>query len=51
MAIIHIHVGRNLVDDVLLDKGSNAHIVTKDLRKWLGFISPKPIFYMLRMAD
>jgi hypothetical protein len=33
MVVIQVNVGRNLVDDVLLDGGSAANIVTKDLRK------------------
>jgi hypothetical protein len=30
---IQIHVGRNLVDDVLLDEGSGANIIIEDLKK------------------
>jgi hypothetical protein len=41
MAVIQVHVGQNLVDDVLLDEGSGANIITEDLRKWLGLPSPK----------
>jgi hypothetical protein len=42
MAIIHVHVGQNLMDDVLLDIGSRANIITKDLRKQLGLPPPSP---------
>jgi hypothetical protein len=31
--VIQGHVGRNMVDDVLLDEGSSANIITKDLKK------------------
>jgi hypothetical protein len=33
MAIILVHVGKNIVEDVLLDGGLNVDIITKDLRK------------------
>ncbi len=35
MAIILVHVRKNIVQDVLLDGGSNVNIITKDLRKKL----------------
>jgi hypothetical protein len=47
MAIIQVHVGQKLVDDVLLNRGFSANIITKDLRKWLGLPSPKIAPYML----
>jgi len=31
MVVIPIHVGKNLVEDVLLDGGSKVNIITKDL--------------------
>jgi hypothetical protein len=39
------------VDDVLLDRGFGANIINEDLRKWLGFLSPKPTSYVFQMAD
>jgi hypothetical protein len=39
-------LGKNLVDDVLLDKGFGANIITKDLKKRLGLPSLKPTFYV-----
>ncbi len=51
MAVIQVHVGQNLVDDVLLDGGFGANIITKDLRKQLKLLLPKPIPYMFWMAD
>ncbi len=33
MAVIPIHVGKNLVEDVLLDGGSSVNIITEDLRE------------------
>jgi hypothetical protein len=32
MVIIPVHVGKNLVEDVLLDGGSSVNIITEDLR-------------------
>ncbi len=51
MAIIPVHVGKNLVEDVLLDGGLGVNIITKDLRKKLGLSIPKPAPYTLRMVD
>jgi len=36
MAINQVHLGKNLVEDVLLDGGSNANIIMEDLKKKLG---------------
>jgi hypothetical protein len=47
MAVIHVHIGQNLVDDVLLGEGSRANIIIKDLRKQLGLPFPKFVPYML----
>ncbi len=33
MVVIPIHVGKNLVEDVLLDGGSSVNIITEDLRE------------------
>jgi hypothetical protein len=51
MVVIQVHVGWNMVDDVLLDENFGANIITKDLRKWLGLPSSKPTIYMLQMAN
>jgi hypothetical protein len=51
LAIIQIHVGRNVVDDMLLDRGSRTNIIDKDLRKQFGLPSTKPTLYVFRMAD
>jgi len=47
MTIIQIHIGQNLVDDVLLSEGFGANIIIEDLRKQLGLPFPKPVPYML----
>jgi hypothetical protein len=35
MAIIQVQIGRNTIDDVLLDGGSRVNIITKQLRTGL----------------
>ncbi len=50
MVVIQVHIGRNLVDDVLLGGGSKANIITKDLRKRLGLPFPKLVPCMLQMV-
>jgi hypothetical protein len=51
MVVIKIQVGKNMVEDILLDGGSNLNIMTKELQKWLGFPSPKLTPYTLWMAN
>ncbi len=51
MAVILVHVGQNLVDDVLLNEGFGANIIKKYMRRQLGLPSLKLAPYMLRMAD
>jgi hypothetical protein len=33
MTVIHVHVRKNIVEDVLLDGGLGVNIITKDLKK------------------
>ncbi len=42
MAIIPMHVGKNIMENVLLDGGSGVNIIIEDLRKKLGLPIPKP---------
>jgi len=49
--IILVHVGKNIVEDVLLDGGSGVNIITKDLRRKLGLPISKPTPYTFRMVD
>jgi hypothetical protein len=51
MVIILVHVGKNIVKDVLLDGGSGVNIITKDLKKKLKLPILKLAPYTLRMAD
>jgi len=51
MAIIQVHMGKYIVEDVLLDGGSGVNIITKDLRNKLGLPILKPTPYTLKMAN
>jgi hypothetical protein len=51
MAIIHVHVGKNIMEDVLLDGGLGVNIIIEYLRKFFKLPIPKPTPYTLRMAD
>ncbi len=51
MAIIQIHIRKNRIEDVLLDRGFGVNIITKQLRLILGLPKPKPTPYNLRMVD
>jgi hypothetical protein len=50
MVVIQVHVGKQLMDDVLLEREFKVNIITKDLRKKLGLLVPKPTPYILKMA-
>ncbi len=51
MAIIPIHVGKTLVEDVMLDARSSVNIIIEDLKKTLGLPTMKLAPYTLRMAN
>jgi hypothetical protein len=51
MVVIMVHVGKNLMEDVLLDGGSSVNIITKDLRKKLRLLILKPTPYIFSMAN
>ena len=51
MPVIQLQIGRNLVDNVLLDGGSGVNIMSEDLRRKLGLPKSNPLPYNLRMAD
>jgi hypothetical protein len=51
MVVFQVHVGENIVEDVLLDGGLGVNIITKDLRKKLGLHISKPTPYTLRMTN
>jgi len=51
MVVIQVQIGRNMIDDLLLDGGSGLNIITKQLKAKLGLPKPKPTPYDLRMVD
>jgi hypothetical protein len=51
MVVIQVQIGKNTIEDVLLDGGFGISIITKQLRLRLGFPKPKPTPYNLRMAN
>jgi hypothetical protein len=51
MAVISMHVGKNIVEDVLLDGGSSVNIIIEDFRKKIRLFILKPTPYTIRMVD
>jgi hypothetical protein len=51
MAIIQIQVGKNIIENVLIDGGASVNIITKNLITKLGLPKPIPSPYHLRMVD
>jgi hypothetical protein len=40
MVVIMVHIGKNMIDDILLDRGSWANAITDELRWNLGLLPP-----------
>ncbi len=51
MVVIQVQVGKNIVEDVLLDGRTSVNIIIKNLITKLGFSKPRLIPYHLKMAD
>lgn len=51
MVVIPIYVGKNLVEDVLLDGRSIINIITDSFKKRLGLHVPSPSPYNFKMVD
>jgi hypothetical protein len=51
MVIIQVQVGKNIVEDVLLDGRASVNIITKNFITKLGLPKPRPIPYHLIMVD
>jgi hypothetical protein len=51
MAIIQVQVGKNTIEDIMLDGGANVNIITENLKTKLSLPKPRPTPYHLRMAD
>ncbi len=50
MAIIQVEIGKNTIEDLLLDGGYGVNIITKQLRLKLGLSKPKLAPYNMKMA-
>jgi hypothetical protein len=51
MVIIQVQVGKNIVEDVLLDGGASVNIIKKNLKSKLGLPKPKLVPYHFRKID
>ena len=51
MPVISICIGKNIVDDVLLDGGSGVNVITEEERRKLGLPKPSPTPFNLKMAN
>ena len=51
MPIISICIGKNVVDDVLLDGGSGVNVITEKECRRLGLPKPSPTPFNLKMAN
>ncbi len=51
MGVIHVQVGKNFIEYVLLDGGYKVNIIMKKLTVQLGLSKPKPTPYSLCMVD
>jgi hypothetical protein len=51
MVAIQIQVGKNIVEDILLNGGANVNIITKNLKTKLDLPEPRSTAYHFKMAD
>jgi hypothetical protein len=51
MVVIQIQVGKNNVEDVLLNGGTSVNIITKNFKTKLGLPKPRLVPYQLRMVN
>jgi hypothetical protein len=51
MVVIQVQVGKNFIDDVLIDGGFEVNIITENLRVQLGLSKLSPMLYNFCMAD
>jgi hypothetical protein len=51
MVVIQVQVGKNIVEDALINGGTSVNIITENLRITLGLPRPKLAPYHLRMVD
>jgi hypothetical protein len=51
MAVIQVQVGKNIVEDVLINGRTSVNIIIKNLITKLGLPKPRPTPYHFRMAN
>jgi hypothetical protein len=51
MVVIQVQVGKNIVEDVLLDEKASVNIITKNLKTKLNLPKPRPVPYHFKMVD
>jgi hypothetical protein len=51
MVVIQIQVGKNIVEDVMIDGGANVNVIIETLKTKLSLPKPIPTPYHLRMVD
>jgi hypothetical protein len=51
MVVIQVQVGKNIVEDVLIDGGASVNIIIENLRIKLSLPKPRLIPYHLKMVD
>jgi hypothetical protein len=51
MVVIHVRVGNNLIEDVLLNGDFRVNIIKEKLRVQLGLSKPKLAHYNMHMID
>jgi hypothetical protein len=51
MVVIQVQVGKNIVEDVLINGGVSVNIITKNFITKLGLPKPRPGPYHFRMVD
>jgi hypothetical protein len=49
--VIQVQVGKNIVEDVLIDRGANVNIIIENFKTKLGLPKTRPTPYHLRMAN
>jgi hypothetical protein len=51
MVVIQVQVGKNIIEDVLINGRASVNIITKNLVTKLGLPKPRPSPYHLKMVD
>ncbi len=51
MIVIQVQIGKNIIEDVLLDGGTSVNIITENFKTKLGLPKPRLAPYHFRMTD